>query len=365
MAPVVTLSTGFEVSTEGLFSTERTKMKLNSGIWPRVRSKSPRRAVILAKDAEAELLESARQRRSRTPVRKNVLLVEEEQTRSPSPIKRGVASARHSHMGVRTADVVGYKIVTDDADDTHAEFRINVQMDRAQWTMHRRFNDFCDLHQMLVLQHPQCAHDVSLPPKRYFKRNKFDPAYLDRRGRQLDAYLREVLAHDVFSRSIAVRDFMSASWNASAVTRPPTECGAEAAGRGERGGGAGARAGGGGLMGSMTAMNPRQIKFAIFRQQSATTTMMAPAPAKAASAASSAPTSAATKPAVHLRVRQLRAQPDFESILPSVVGTPARSKDAGAFATPRDFTPPVACRTLLVCAAIDTVPKMVQDTALA
>jgi hypothetical protein len=66
--------------------------------------------------------------------------------------------------------------------------------------MHRRFNDFCDLHEMLQTQYPHCSSDVSLPPKRYFKRNKFDPAYLERRRRQLDAYLRDVLNHEEFSR---------------------------------------------------------------------------------------------------------------------------------------------------------------------
>lgn len=124
MAPVVTLSTGFEVSAEGLFSTERTKMKSNRSIWPRLKSA---KAIVVRPevDVESELIEQARLRRSRTPVRKVVPVHDEEQMRSPSPVKRGVASSRHSHgQGIRTADVVGYKIVNDDSNDMHAEFRI-------------------------------------------------------------------------------------------------------------------------------------------------------------------------------------------------------------------------------------------------
>lgn len=150
MPPVVTLSTGLEVSADSLFGADRGKLRKGSrpGMWPRVRGKSPSPSSVSARpqqehhvvyESEAELIESARQRRARssTPARKACVptltsvatqppasAASKDASRSPSPIKRGVASARHCQMGIRTADVVGYKIVTDDADDMHAEFRI-------------------------------------------------------------------------------------------------------------------------------------------------------------------------------------------------------------------------------------------------
>lgn len=223
---------------------------------------------------------------------------------------------------------------------------------------------------------------------RYFKTNKFDPAYLERRRRQLDAYMRDVMVHDEFSQSVALRNFISASWLGAGKSS------AEGGG-GDPGGApppaevaAGAKPSKG--MPSMVGMSPLQVKFAVARMRAAQQARTAKPVAAAAAASSPTPTrrvvaSANSKQAsntissthkvsaVHhpqqlqsapfpKRVLQLRGEVDIAGLLlpPMSFGTPAFC-DSLRFVSAEEFER----RAQMPPGAIKTFMLEPEDTAIA
>lgn len=259
-----------------------------------------------------------------------------------------------------------------------APFLQSVHIDSDHWTAQRRFNDFCDLHELLQLQYPHRKSDVSLPPMRYFKTNKFDPAYLERRRRQLDAYMRDVMVHDEFSQSVALRNFISVSWLGAGKS--------SAEGGGDDPGGApppaevaaGAKASKG--MPSMVGMSPLQVKFAVARMRTAkpaaaaavstpttpTRRVVASANSKQASNTTTSSVSVKQVKAAPLpkRVLQLRGEVDIAGLLrpPMSSGTPACPPcDSLRFVSAEEFER----RAQMPPGAIKTFMLEPEDTAIA
>ncbi|KNC74588.1 hypothetical protein SARC_12870, partial [Sphaeroforma arctica JP610] len=89
----------------------------------------------------------------------------------------------------------------------------NVQIGNRHWTIHRRFNDFKNVHGLLGHTHSsEELAGVKLPPQRIFKRKKFDPAYLYERCEQLDEYIHKLLDVPSLAADPVVMDFLSNNW---------------------------------------------------------------------------------------------------------------------------------------------------------
>eukprot|EP01134_Creolimax_fragrantissima_P004741 CFRG4741T1 len=120
-------------------------------------------------------------------------------------------SGRPSFVDVKSAEVVDYQI--QDGDRPYALFRLNVQIGNRHWTVHRRFNDFKNVHGLLGHTHTsEEMASLVLPPQRIFKRKKFDPAYLYERCEQLDDYIHMLLSLPALANDPIVLDFLSHNW---------------------------------------------------------------------------------------------------------------------------------------------------------
>jgi hypothetical protein len=60
----------------------------------------------------------------------------------------------------------------------------NVQINARHWTIHRRYSDFEDLHDLIGHYHPLASKALSLPSKRYIKRYAMDQLQLGRNRKQ-------------------------------------------------------------------------------------------------------------------------------------------------------------------------------------
>lgn len=122
MAPQVMTLTPMGVDlSEGLFSTERTRVKnLQNSPWTRYGLKTVGRIVDAASDGDSASVRRAR-RSAGSATAEEVSLAP-----SPSPVRSGAAAKRRASTSVRTADVTGYSIVCDGdlQDDKHAEFEV-------------------------------------------------------------------------------------------------------------------------------------------------------------------------------------------------------------------------------------------------
>eukprot|EP00123_Amoebidium_parasiticum_P007568 comp18205_c0_seq2/m.19092 comp18205_c0_seq2/g.19092 ORF comp18205_c0_seq2/g.19092 comp18205_c0_seq2/m.19092 type:complete len:184 (-) comp18205_c0_seq2:37-588(-) len=78
-----------------------------------------------------------------------------------------------------SVDVVSYYIHT--CSSPYVLYRLIVTDSKGNQTnMHRRYNDFVELHTTLVKRFPSTLPQaMSLPPKRYIKRRKFDPLHME------------------------------------------------------------------------------------------------------------------------------------------------------------------------------------------
>eukprot|EP00123_Amoebidium_parasiticum_P006370 comp17331_c0_seq2/m.16538 comp17331_c0_seq2/g.16538 ORF comp17331_c0_seq2/g.16538 comp17331_c0_seq2/m.16538 type:complete len:305 (-) comp17331_c0_seq2:122-1036(-) len=113
----------------------------------------------------------------------------------------------------KTAEVVDYHIQKC-GEKTWVVFRINCQYEGKHWTIHRRYNDFVDLHHAIVRElPPHITDDLYLPSRRIFKRIKFDPDYIEKRRLALDAYMKKIISYPEFMCCHAVRTFLSAAWD--------------------------------------------------------------------------------------------------------------------------------------------------------